>query len=187
MSHVLNYDVPSHAEDYVHRIGRTGRAGRKGDAIMFVAPRDDKYYSAILSLINLKTIEELEIPGIEDFAKEGRSRRDDKRSGGRGRSGSRSGRDRHSKSDKPQSDRSENRNSKSKSDKPKENAKSERKSESKPDRNRRPSPAQATINHLTVNQTARPIIIRCVSPITIFQRIRKRVSAKLCQPFSAIT
>ena len=138
VSHVLNYDVPSHAEDYVHRIGRTGRAGRKGDAIMFVAPRDDKYYSAILSLINLKTIEELEIPGIEDFAKEGRSRRDDKRSGGRGRSGSRSGRDRHSKSDKTQSDRSENRNSKSKSDKPKENAKSERKSESKPDRNRRP-------------------------------------------------
>ena len=110
VSHVLNYDVPSHAEDYVHRIGRTGRAGRKGDAIMFVAPRDDKYYSAILSLINLKSIEELDIPGIEDFPKDqgGRGRRDnkrdskrgDKRSGGR-KSGSRSRGDRYSKSDSP--------------------------------------------------------------------------------------
>ncbi len=85
VSHVFNYDVPSHAEDYVHRIGRTGRAGRKGDTIMFVAPRDDKYYSAILSLINVKSIDELDIPGLEDFPTErGRKspgRRDDKKRG----------------------------------------------------------------------------------------------------------
>jgi superfamily II DNA/RNA helicase len=67
VSHVLNYDVPSHSEDYVHRIGRTGRAGRKGDTVMFVTRLDDKYYNNILSLIKLESIEELEIPGIDDF------------------------------------------------------------------------------------------------------------------------
>ena len=98
VSHVLNYDVPSHAEDYVHRIGRTGRAGRKGDAVMFVAPRDSKYYDAILSLISQKSIEEMDIPNIEDFPTESsRGRRDDKRSKGRG-SKSRSDRDRRPKS-----------------------------------------------------------------------------------------
>jgi superfamily II DNA/RNA helicase len=70
VGHVLNYDVPSHSEDYVHRIGRTGRAGRKGDAIMFVTPFDRKNYAAILELINVKEIEEIEVPGIENFAKE---------------------------------------------------------------------------------------------------------------------
>jgi len=91
VSHVLNYDVPNHSEDYVHRIGRTGRAGREGDTIMLVARLDEKNYQAILNLIKLENIEELEIPGIEDFPKDGgrhKSRRDDKR-GVRGRRGSR--------------------------------------------------------------------------------------------------
>ncbi|MGB7321698.1 MAG: DEAD/DEAH box helicase, partial [Albidovulum sp.] len=43
VSHVFNFDVPSHAEDYVHRIGRTGRAGRKGVAITLSTPSDQKY------------------------------------------------------------------------------------------------------------------------------------------------
>ncbi|MCT4684344.1 MAG: DEAD/DEAH box helicase [Roseicyclus sp.] len=51
VSHVFNYDVPSHAEDYVHRIGRTGRAGRSGVAITIAVPSDDKYLGAIESLI----------------------------------------------------------------------------------------------------------------------------------------
>jgi superfamily II DNA/RNA helicase len=51
VSHVFNYDVPSHAEDYVHRIGRTGRAGRKGVAISLAVPADGKYLGAIESLI----------------------------------------------------------------------------------------------------------------------------------------
>lgn len=51
VSHVLNYDIPSHAEDYVHRIGRTGRAGRTGIAISFAVPADDKYLNAIESLV----------------------------------------------------------------------------------------------------------------------------------------
>jgi len=86
VSHVFNYDVPNHSEDYVHRIGRTGRAGRKGDTVMLVARLDEKNYAEILNLINVKSIEEVDIPGIEDFPKDGgkhRKGRDNKK--GRGR------------------------------------------------------------------------------------------------------
>ncbi|VAV86515.1 ATP-dependent RNA helicase Atu1833 [hydrothermal vent metagenome] len=51
VSHVINYDVPIHAEDYVHRIGRTGRAGRKGEAVMLVTPPEKKALAAIEKLI----------------------------------------------------------------------------------------------------------------------------------------
>jgi len=89
VSHVFNYDVPNHSEDYVHRIGRTGRAGREGDTIMLVARLDEKNYNTILNLINVKSIEEIDIPGIEDFPKDGGKRRgsgrDNKRGRGRGR------------------------------------------------------------------------------------------------------
>ncbi|MEL6168000.1 MAG: DEAD/DEAH box helicase [Pseudomonadota bacterium] len=51
VSHVFNYDVPGHAEDYVHRIGRTGRAGRSGTAMMICEGRDDKNLAAIEALI----------------------------------------------------------------------------------------------------------------------------------------
>ncbi|SFQ94829.1 DEAD/DEAH box helicase [Poseidonocella sedimentorum] len=51
VSHVINFDVPSHAEDYVHRIGRTGRAGRDGTAIMICTPRDDKNFDAVEALL----------------------------------------------------------------------------------------------------------------------------------------
>nr|WP_244465637.1 DEAD/DEAH box helicase [Devosia chinhatensis] len=60
VSHVFNFDVPVHAEDYVHRIGRTGRAGRKGVAYTFVAPADGKHLDAILNLIQ-KPIEWLDV------------------------------------------------------------------------------------------------------------------------------
>lgn len=98
VSHVFNYDVPNHSEDYVHRIGRTGRAGRKGDTIMLVARLDEKNYDDILNLIKVKFIEEVNIPGIEDFPKDAggrkrrgrdggktRGRRDNNRGGGRNR------------------------------------------------------------------------------------------------------
>ena len=87
VSHVFNYDVPNHSEDYVHRIGRTGRAGRKGDTIMLVARLDEKNYAEILNLINVKSIDEVEIPGLKDFPKGGGKRRggrDDKKGRGRG-------------------------------------------------------------------------------------------------------
>jgi superfamily II DNA/RNA helicase len=51
VSHVFNYDVPITADDYVHRIGRTGRAGRSGVAIMMAGPRDTKFVDAIEKLI----------------------------------------------------------------------------------------------------------------------------------------
>lgn len=60
VTHVFNYDVPSHAEDYVHRIGRTGRAGRDGKTIMICTPRDDKNFAAIEALI------QKEIPRVEN-------------------------------------------------------------------------------------------------------------------------
>ena len=96
VSFVFNYDVPTHAEDYVHRIGRTGRAGRKGDAVMLVARLDGKYYDAILDMTKRDEIEEMELPGIEDFPTEGRSKRGSSESRGRGgsRGGGRSGRSR---------------------------------------------------------------------------------------------
>ena len=51
VSHVFNFDVPHHADDYVHRIGRTGRAGRAGTAISIVTPLDQKSMAAIEKLI----------------------------------------------------------------------------------------------------------------------------------------
>lgn len=51
VSHVFNFDLPNHAEDYVHRIGRTGRAGREGIAISLTVPDDDKALSAIENLL----------------------------------------------------------------------------------------------------------------------------------------
>ncbi len=52
VSHVFNFDVPIHAEDYVHRIGRTGRAGREGAAFTMVTKEESKYLKAIETLIN---------------------------------------------------------------------------------------------------------------------------------------
>jgi superfamily II DNA/RNA helicase len=50
LSHVFNFDVPTNAEDYVHRIGRTGRAGKEGRAFTLAVPEDEKYIQAIIKL-----------------------------------------------------------------------------------------------------------------------------------------
>ncbi|HEY1798487.1 MAG TPA: DEAD/DEAH box helicase [Stellaceae bacterium] len=63
LSHVFCFDVPYHAEDYVHRIGRTGRAGRPGRSFMLAAPEDGKNVAAITRLIG-KDIAPLSIDGI---------------------------------------------------------------------------------------------------------------------------
>jgi superfamily II DNA/RNA helicase len=60
VSHVFNYDVPHHADDYVHRIGRTGRAGKNGDSITLVTPADGRNLDKVLRLIG-KTPEELKL------------------------------------------------------------------------------------------------------------------------------
>jgi superfamily II DNA/RNA helicase len=67
LSHVFNFDVPMHAEDYVHRIGRTGRAGREGHAFTLAAPSDGKYVAAIEKLVGT-TIPRLVIEGLEGVA-----------------------------------------------------------------------------------------------------------------------
>ncbi len=65
VSHVFNFDLPSHAEDYVHRIGRTGRAGREGTAISIGTPADEKYLTAIEALVK-QTLPRAPLP--EGFA-----------------------------------------------------------------------------------------------------------------------
>jgi ATP-dependent RNA helicase DeaD len=64
ISHVLNYDIPHDVETYIHRIGRTGRAGREGDAILFVAPREQRMLGSI-ERATRKKIELLELPSTE--------------------------------------------------------------------------------------------------------------------------
>jgi len=64
ISHVVNYDIPYDTEAYIHRIGRTGRAGRQGDAILFVAPRERRMLSTIERATRQK-IEPLELPSTE--------------------------------------------------------------------------------------------------------------------------
>jgi superfamily II DNA/RNA helicase len=63
MSHVFNFDVPIHAEDYVHRIGRTGRAGREGRAFTIATPEDGRFVQAITRLIG-KDIPVISIEGV---------------------------------------------------------------------------------------------------------------------------
>ncbi|MEQ8397301.1 DEAD/DEAH box helicase [Thalassobaculum sp.] len=64
LSHVFNFDVPSHAEDYVHRIGRTGRAGMSGRAFTLATPEDSKLLSAVERLIG-KKIPVMQLDGAE--------------------------------------------------------------------------------------------------------------------------
>jgi superfamily II DNA/RNA helicase len=63
MSHVFNFDVPTHPEDYVHRIGRTGRAGKEGRALTIAVPEDGKYLEQIIKLID-QDIPKLDLEGI---------------------------------------------------------------------------------------------------------------------------
>jgi ATP-dependent RNA helicase DeaD len=64
ITHVLNYDIPYDTESYVHRIGRTGRAGRTGDAILFIAPRERKLLMNIERATKQK-VEQMDLPSTE--------------------------------------------------------------------------------------------------------------------------
>ncbi len=64
ITHVVNYDIPYDTESYVHRIGRTGRAGRSGDAILFIAPRERKLLGNIEKATKQK-VEEMGLPSTE--------------------------------------------------------------------------------------------------------------------------
>ncbi len=65
ISHVVNYDIPYDSETYVHRIGRTGRAGRTGDAILFVAPRE-RNMLRIIERATRQPIEPMTLPTVDD-------------------------------------------------------------------------------------------------------------------------
>ena len=64
ITHVVNYDIPYDTESYVHRIGRTGRAGRTGDAILFVSPREKRLLSNIEQATKQK-VAEMQLPSTE--------------------------------------------------------------------------------------------------------------------------
>ena len=64
ITHVVNYDIPYDTESYIHRIGRTGRAGRTGDAILFIAPRERKLLGNIEKATKQK-VEEMGLPSTE--------------------------------------------------------------------------------------------------------------------------
>ena len=65
ITHVVNYDIPHDTEAYVHRIGRTGRAGRTGEAILFVTPRERRMLSAI-EKVSGRPVEEMSVPTAEE-------------------------------------------------------------------------------------------------------------------------
>ncbi|WP_428696783.1 DEAD/DEAH box helicase [Stappia sp.] len=94
VSHVYNYDIPTHAEDYVHRIGRTGRAGRSGVAITLITGGDQKYLGAIEKLIErklpwLENEIDFEAEAAEAKGRRGRGGDAAPARGGKGRSGGR--------------------------------------------------------------------------------------------------
>ncbi|WP_445369561.1 DEAD/DEAH box helicase [Methylomonas sp. BW4-1] len=64
ITHVVNYDIPYDTESYIHRIGRTGRAGRTGDAILFVSPREKRLLANIEQATKQK-VEEMQLPSTD--------------------------------------------------------------------------------------------------------------------------
>jgi superfamily II DNA/RNA helicase len=85
LSHVFNFDVPHHAEDYVHRIGRTGRAGKEGRAFTIATPDQHDAVVAIEKLTGGTAIPRIEVEGFDhlEWTEGGGDRR--RRSGGKGK------------------------------------------------------------------------------------------------------
>ncbi len=110
VSHVFNFDVPIHADDYVHRIGRTGRAGREGASYTLCTNPEQKFLDAILKL-TVKPLVEVQIEGIDaemlaaspssDDRRDGRSRGGRGRGRDRGRERNHSGGERRDRTDRP--------------------------------------------------------------------------------------
>lgn len=76
ISHVVNYDIPTDTESYVHRIGRTGRAGRTGDSIAFVTPRERHLLRAIEKATR-QPLTQMQLPTVDDVNATRLSRFDD--------------------------------------------------------------------------------------------------------------
>ncbi len=89
LPHVICFDVPTHAEDYIHRIGRTGRAGLAGRSIMLATPAESKYAAAIVAmlgkdipLMSLDGVAAAELDDVEPGRGRSRPRRVSRRRGG---------------------------------------------------------------------------------------------------------
>jgi superfamily II DNA/RNA helicase len=101
VSHVFNYDAPHHADDYVHRIGRTGRAGRTGEAFLIVSSNDSRNYDKVLKLTKK---EPQEMPLSLDWSE---AEGDSERRRSRERSGERKPRGRDRDRERPRKDHGE--------------------------------------------------------------------------------
>ncbi|GGY51113.1 DEAD/DEAH box helicase [Parvularcula lutaonensis] len=105
VSHVFNFAVPVNSDDYVHRIGRTGRAGRKGTALMMVTPADEKALDAVLKTTGMDSIDELDLKEFFESYKDdegdrgGRGKRDRSDRSERGERSERGGRGRRGRRD----------------------------------------------------------------------------------------
>jgi len=86
LSHVFNFDLPFHAEDYVHRIGRTGRAGREGHAYS-IATADDAKLLASIEALTGREIPRITVDGIEPVTEEDLAEARESKTRGRGRGG----------------------------------------------------------------------------------------------------
>ena len=93
---VINFDVPHDAEDYVHRIGRTARAGNEGRAVTFVGPKDQTRFHSIEEFIE-KEVEKLPVPEALGEAPEYKPQKKDRGRGFRGRGGKSKGKKRGGK------------------------------------------------------------------------------------------
>jgi superfamily II DNA/RNA helicase len=124
VSHVFNFDAPWHPDDYVHRIGRTGRAGAKGRAFTLVTPSDDE------ALDNIQKLTGYQIPVHEAGPAERHSKPDRSTEDREPRRGGRSDRGGRAKADAPKADREPRRTEAKRSDAPKKDA------------GRKPAPAQ---------------------------------------------
>lgn len=160
VTHVFNYDIPEDAESYIHRIGRTGRAGENGLAITFIATKDLKQLAEIESAISMK-IERRQIEGVKMFqpsevehkrrGNEGNKNKTNS-SDGRGRSehreNSRSGRSR----DTRKTDIGEGKRVTRREDTRIGRSRAEKKEESKNDRNRRSTRESGTVSRSSRNR-----------------------------------
>ena len=66
IEHVINYDVPQNVEEYIHRVGRTARAGKTGSAITFVGEWEMDEWDAIVETVGAEALEELPVPSRWD-------------------------------------------------------------------------------------------------------------------------
>ncbi|MZR30537.1 DEAD/DEAH box helicase [Sneathiella litorea] len=83
VSHVFNFDVPTHSEDYIHRIGRTGRAGQEGHAYTIVTKSETKYLDGIQKLVG-RELPIITLEGMEEVVKEGAAISEREKKPGRG-------------------------------------------------------------------------------------------------------